>query len=222
MKKTLYILIFLIFSQYGSAQNEEKDNNKNVLFGCLTKKDIDIINEGITIFKEQLKNHYLVETKLDISVYEKYLNDFSRMRLPRDFFSSKEAINYLKQIKRTSTFNVLYKLYEEPKYEEPEPGGIEIPITKRIEVDEKEKEELPDFYVLDGKEKFVTCLIQKSKDKDLKDYFQTLEEISDLSPTIKASVLAELINQHEEDVDVITLSITFDLFYGSILMFNKF
>lgn len=216
MKKAIYLLICLIFLQCGNTQKVTRVNEVTILSDCLTKQEIEGINEGLSIFKELIKNHFEIEKQIDVATYKSFLDDFSRMTLPRDFFASKEAVSYLKRIKQNSLFEILYKKYEEPNVE------VEIPITTRNGEEEGDKEDVPDFFVLDGKGKFSKCLLKKSNDKDLKDYLKALDELSDLSPTIKASAMSGILDKVEDDMNVAILSITFGLFYGSVLMFNRF
>ncbi|MFY0630108.1 MAG: hypothetical protein JXR05_06980 [Flavobacteriaceae bacterium] len=215
MKKILYVLICFVFVQCENSQKTIKESN--VLSDCLSKEDIVNIDKGVSIFEKLLKDYYKVEGAVDVSTYKKYLSDFSSMKLPRNFFVSKEAVNYLKQIKKVPTFNSIYKLYEEPEYDE-----VEIPITERVGDKGGEKEELPDFYVFDMKGKLASCIQQKSKDKSLKDYLQTSEKVPDISPAVKAFAMVEVLGNVEKDMDIAILSITFELFYESIQMFNKF
>jgi hypothetical protein len=218
MRRVFCILVSLVFIQCGESPKRTEISEMKILSDCFNNKEMVRLNEGLTIFKQQLKSHYKVEEEINIATYKRYLSDFSKMTLPRDFFSSKKAKNYLSKIKETSTFKVLYKKYEEPKYE----NELDIPITTQIGEQEKKEEELPDFIVFNGKGKFSKCLLEKSNNKDLKDYLNAIDEFVDLSPTIKASAMSEIIKKAGEDKDIVVLSITFDLFYGSVLMFNSF
>ncbi|MFY0603557.1 MAG: hypothetical protein JXQ93_06375 [Flavobacteriaceae bacterium] len=216
MRKILCLIICLTLMQCGRSKKPNSLGLANVLYDCLTSEDIDILNEGITVFENHLKKAYEGSQDSELEVYKKYLNNLSRMSFDRSFFQSKESIDYLIKLKKTKTFKVLYKLYEEPKYDD----EVAVPITSRDE-QIQEKEEFPDFFVLDEGGSFSSCLRKKSTVKDLKDYFETLKKVSDIAPTIKAGAFLEILKKSDKDLEIIKLSIAFDIYYVSMLMFNR-
>ena len=188
----------------------------NVLYDCLSSEDVDMLNEGITVFENHLNKVYGDDQESEFEVYKKYLNNLSTMSFDRSFFQYKESIDYLIRLKKAKTFKLLYKLYEEPKYDANE---IDVPITSRG--GSPKKEELPVFFVINEEDSFSSCLRKKSTVKDVKDYFEALKESPDLAPTIKAGAFLELFKTLNKDFEIVKLSIAFDLYYGSILILNR-
>ena len=137
------------------------------------------------------------------------------MSLTRDFFQTKKTRFFLVDFKKSESFKVLYKLYEEPKYED----DFDIVITER-KGEENIKKEVPVFYVLDENGNFCSCLRRGIKNNDLKDYYEMKKLTNDISPMLKASTMLLMIDGLGEDINSLKLSIVFDLYYGSFLMFN--
>ena len=215
MKKTVCLIISLICMQCNTSKKLNTLEQAEVLSDCLNNEDIDLLNEGIRIFEEHLKRYY---GNSQISGYKGYLNSLSTMSFDRSFFQSKESINFLVKLKKSRTFKILYKLYEEPKYDDIE---IAVPITSREKNVNEEKKKLPNIYVINEKGAFSSCLRKESTVKDLKDYFEDIKDIPDISPIVKAGAFIELFKTLKEDVNIVKLSITFDLYYGSLFMINR-
>ena len=51
--------------------------------------------------------------------------------------------------------------------------------------------------------------------------FEDIKDIPDISPIVKAGAFIELFKTLKEDVNIVKLSITFDLYYGSLFMINR-
>lgn len=216
MKKIIYLLICLFLVQCQKSKTLEVKDIADVLLGCMTDNDIELLSEGVTIFEKHLKQVYGENDTINIEVYRKYLESLSTMSFDRSFFQYTEAKGYLIKLKSLEIFKSLYKVYEEPEYDNSE---IEVPITSRDATRKEDK--VPDFYVLDQKGDFSSCLRSKATFKSVKDYFNSLYEISDISPTIKADAFLEILKTSNEDLELIKLSIAFDLYFNSILIINK-
>ena len=199
-----------------SKKVEKKASKSSIIFSeCLSEETINKLDVGVLVFEEHLKEVYGSGAKTNLELYKLFLNDFSKMSLTRDFFQTKNTKKFLVDFKKSESFKVLYKLYEEPKYED----DFDIAITERKGV-ENIKKEVPVFYVLNENEKFCSCLRMAIKNNDLKDYYEMTKLTNDISPMLKASTMLLMIDGLGEDINSLKLSIVFDLYYGSFLMFN--
>ena len=215
MKQIYYLIVCFTFFMCSNKVEKKVSISSNVFSECLTEETINKLDNGVLIFEKHLKEIYGSRAKSSLELYKFFLKDFSKMSLTKDFFKTKKANIFLVDFKKSESFKVLYKLYEESKYE----GDLDVVITER-KGEKSIKEEVPVFYVLNENGKFCSCLRRLIKNNDLKDYYEMTKLTNDISPTLKANAMLLMINNIGEDINSLKLSIVFDLYYGSFLMFN--
>jgi hypothetical protein len=216
MRKLIYGLVLLVFVQCDNAKKASAISYANLVSDCMSNVEVSQLEKGVVVFEKHLGKVYGNKTGNDNELYKKFLASLGGMSFTRDFFLSKPSRKFIGDFKGTKTFKMLYKLYEEPEYDE-----IEVTVEKRAGGVEKDAQEIPDFYVLHATGKFYTCLEKKVTDKELKSYITSLQEITDIAPTIKASALLRIFDTLSgDDLKAVKLSIVFDLYYGSFLMFS--
>lgn len=198
MKKYFILIFYSCFIQCNTSTHIDYDE--------------ELLNEGVLVFENHLK---VVYGEMDeIKLYKNFLNDFSDMSFTRKFFTNKTTKNYLSKLIKTNTFKNLYKLYEEPEFEE------EIYVTAPLE--EVNEEELPDFYMFNEQSNFTAGLREKTVNEDFKEYWSMSIIAPDISPTVKSSAILVFIDKlKEEDFKLLKTSIAFDLYFSSMLMFSK-
>jgi hypothetical protein len=223
MRKLLLILNCLLFVHCGDSEKRIEVNYQNLFSDCLEAKDMRMVKKGVSVFHATLKDIFNIQGDIDIKTYNKLFNGISQMNLPKTFLTNQRAIEYLKELKNTSTFSKIYMTYEE-QLRRASSEEEKILVTERTDGTSITEKERADFYTIKVKGSFMNCLIQKSKNQELKEYLKSLQMVPDLAPNVKATLLSEMTISANSTTDkqIIQAHVTFDVFFGLILMFNQF
>ena len=182
-----------------------------------------MVEKGVSVFHATLKDIFNIQGDIDIKTYNKLFNGISQMNLPKTFLTNQRAIEYLKELKNTSTFSKIYMTYED-QLRRASSEEEKIFVTEQTDGKSITEKERADFYTIKVKGSFMNCLIQKSKNQELKEYLKSLQMVPDLAPNVKATLLSEMMISANSTTDkqIIQVHATFDVFFGLILMFNQF
>jgi hypothetical protein len=235
MKKLLVVFCCVLLIQCGNERNESEGKYQSSFFNCLEKEETEIIEKGVAIFNSALRDYLKIQGEISTETYKNYFDAAASWAFSRQFYKNQQAIDYLNALRQNSSFQKMYTTFEDLKkeYEKVEVDNAvvkleeleeEIIITPRTDEEEIREEEIPNFYVLDPKSAFVNCLLAKSENKDLRNYIESIQLIGDISPGVKCFSLIDLIDkiEKETDKDIFMALAAFDIYFGSIFMFNKF
>lgn len=239
MKKLYFLLLTFVFFNCFNSKKTNEINENSILKSCFTKKDVKNIENGVYDFKIFLRKRYNLESNDDIELYLKYLEELSEVDFKNDFLKSKEAIQLLNQFKETSTFHLLYKRQSEVEkvtqninldsleiqniptliYDSSEEENL---ITKYIESSSLlESKSFHDYFVMYQNNQLLSCIFNKTDKKNIKEYISTFDDYIDFSTVVKAVSFSSHLKEKQEITEEITLLISYELFYGLILHFNK-
>lgn len=223
MKKVALVVFCLFLLQCKKVEKESVVDYKDVFSECLETKDIVLIENGMSTFFEVFTDVYNNDGKPVNKKYDQFFEEVKELTLSSKFLRDQRGVNFLKELKQSSTFKKIY-IHSKEQEEDFSAEEEEIPITTRIDGNGNSDDNIPDFYTLNVRGEFMNCLIQKSSNQELKEYFGTLKIAPDLSPNLKSSVLLEVMNNEYSisDSKLIEASIAFDLYFGLVLMFNEF
>jgi hypothetical protein len=230
----VFLLMGLLLVQCNSQKKVELSYQR-LFSNCLEKEEAEIIEKGVAIFNSALRDYFKIQGEISTETYKSYFDAAASWAFSRQFYQNQQAIDYLNSLRQTSSFQKMYTTFEDLKkeYEKVEVDDAvevlddleeEIIITPRTDEEEIRKEEISNFYVLDPKSAFVNCLLAKSESKDLRNYIESIQLIGDLSPGVKCFSLIDSIDkiERETDKEIFMALATFDIYFGSIFMFNKF
>jgi hypothetical protein len=208
MKKIALILLIAFTS---CSQTDKKIDYANSLENCLTKNDIQILNESCELFESKLNSIYPDEP-LGMK-YKLYLKDIGSLKNPID-----SPNDFLIKLKKSDVFNKIWIKYSELYYED---DSEQIQILTNSDNNETESDYEPkDFYVLNPKGEYFDCLINNQKNKHINEYLVAIRDILDISPSILANGLFESMLDKDYDDKTVRLIIALHLYYEIQFMIN--
>jgi len=242
MKKVIVGIVCLLLFQCSETVKENPPQYGQNLSDCLSTDDIKTVDKGVGIFESLLINHYKSETGGNMETYQQYMNDMSKMSLPKDFFSKKESLAFLKEMQKTATFEKIFIRYEDYYKEEAlYPREIdttdtnvgiittieeeEIYVTERIEnASEEQEDTFQNRFTFRSRGEFLKCLMEKTKNKSLTEYFESLIFVKDISPGVYAYGMEDFVKKldSEKERELFKLSIIYQFYYEAVLVINQF
>lgn len=239
MRNLFFYFFSIFFLSCNNSQNDNGKFNKTIFQDCFSNDEIEDLKNGISSFKKYIVDYYSLNNRNDKEIYLKFLDDFSvDSNIEKEVLKTKKAINLAKEFKNTKAFSFIYNRRSKIEYLHEKIDESELDSLPTVVLNFDNKDDLVlndtlennyikeinfrDTLIMYRKSKFITCLINKTKNKELLDYLNTIDDHIDLSPSVKALGFATFIREENMVFDEVLMSIiTYELFYGLVLDFNN-
>ncbi|MDD7914691.1 hypothetical protein [Polaribacter ponticola] len=192
-------------------------NYANNLSSCFSKDEVKFLNEGVSVFENELKEFYSDEKLTINELYKKYLKDFVEPLNSQIKLHSKASLSFIKELKQSKVFESIYiNLYDLNKnYEERIGEGENEEVVLLINNDSiMSDEQLKSSYIFYPYEDFFQCIKSQNESKKFNQYIEALESVCNASPRTKVTALnfSQL-----ENLEFVKLYVAYDFYFQSIL-----
>ena len=215
MKKILLLIFALNLT---SCQSQTDKNYANVFKNCLTNTDIDLLNKATHNFEKLLIEHY--ESDDTNANFKKYLNEISSnqsvTRFSADFYLNSNSIHIVSEMEENGTFDKIWIEFDENQEDLEE----EIPITTHPGYKEPKEEEI-EIYILNTNGLFLECVNENSTNKEINEVLNSLSKYGDISPSIPASAINEIMNKNDFNNEINKVIVTIGFYYNMVNLLNR-
>lgn len=207
MKQTIVIFFLILSLTFLNCQNEIKTqtNYATDLNECLSKKDIDLINQMVDQFEYLLKQYY--KNNAITEAYIKYLEDISHMKVSPDFLLDNKSIELIKSIRKTDTFNKIWIKTSSIKNDSRSEQSVFIDKNKSKSENQFEP------YCSNPNGDYINCMIEKIENNNLKEVLSTLKEVPGISPGLLASILIDTLKVKDYNNNLTRIMIVISFYY---------
>ncbi len=204
----LSIPALIILFSFGCSQDTNK-NKAEFMKGCFTTHEIALINEGVVIFEEILKEHYSITN--DDEIYRRFLKDYRNMNIPISIFLNTKSLSYIEKIKKTDLFNTIWT----NEIRDNAGSTSKAYIEYMAQQEDEEMNETP-FYYTNPKGAFLNCIISKNNNAEFSDYLNAVKREPEIAPDFKSSALLRL-NKELLGSSPVQVFIVFSFYYESVM-----
>jgi hypothetical protein len=200
-----------------SCQPEPTINFAEALQGCLTSKDITLINKATAQFESKLNDTYGAENSN--KNYITYLEDFSKMNLNPKFTIDSNSKTILDDLKASGTFNKIWisvSKLNNFKERQSEDKIIEIePQNKTVDLPKI------DIITINPKGLFYTCLLKSTGHKSLNEAVAIQTKGPSLSFGLISKAVANSMTEKDLNNSLNKVTIAIIFYYEMIHLTNQ-
>ncbi len=208
--------LFICIVSTASCQFQADKKYADDLKGCLTDKDVKILNKATYLFEQKLKEHY--ENSDNNTNFYKYLNDLGSIQtlssFKKDFYLNDESIQIINELENKGTFNKIWIEFID------DDESDEIPIAVLPEYEDPKKEKI-EIYSLNPNGDYLNCINKTNKNEAIKEILNSQSNYGNIAPSIIARAMKQKINKNDFNVGLNKVIVAVGFYYDTVNLLNK-